>query len=331
MRTPPLMPGPTLAEITGWLAPSSYPRLKNPESGRIWTANARVVDGEALQKIGDGDYDLGARASQIRDQLFASNSFEAKDMLAVQLDDRALFLTPWRELLLSVLDEQAVRGNAQRKQYRELTDQWLARAAAESVGYRLVRAFRLEVQQIVFGMLMQAVRDKYPDETALRISSQFEGPLWTLVTEQPVHLLSRDFGSWRALLLEAVDRNIRYFEQNFDDGLEQRSWGERNAATIRHPLSRSLGILSRWLDMPRDSLDGDWNMPRAMSPDFGASERFAVSPGDEENGYMHMPTGQSGHPLSDYYRAGHDDWLRGHPTPFLPGNAVHILTLKGRN
>ena len=49
-------------------------------------------------------------------------------------------------------------------------------------------------------------------------------------------------------------------------------------------------------------------MPRVQDGAFGASERFAVSPGHEDQGYFHMPGGQSGHPLSPYYRAGFMDW-----------------------
>jgi penicillin amidase len=40
-----------------------------------------------------------------------------------------------------------------------------------------------------------------------------------------------------------------------------------------------------------------------------------------------MPGGQSGHPLSPYFLAGHDAWVRGEPTPFMPGVAVHRLEL----
>ena len=69
-------------------------------------------------------------------------------------------------------------------------------------------------------------------------------------------------------------------------------------------------------------------MPRVQSPGFGASERFAVSPGREEQGYFHMPGGQCGHPLSPFYRAGHEAWAAGEPTPFLPGPAAHRLTLR---
>ena len=41
-----------------------------------------------------------------------------------------------------------------------------------------------------------------------------------------------------------------------------------------------------------------------------------------------MPVGQSGHPMSPFYQAGHKAWEEGQPTPFLPGEAVHRLVLK---
>ena len=66
-------------------------------------------------------------------------------------------------------------------------------------------------------------------------------------------------------------------------------------------------------------------MPRVQQSSFGASERFAVSPGREDEGYFHMPTGQSGHPLSPFYRNGHDAWVHGAATPFLPGETIHAI------
>jgi acyl-homoserine lactone acylase PvdQ len=50
--------------------------------------------------------------------------------------------------------------------------------------------------------------------------------------------------------------------------------------------------------------------------------------GDEENGLMHMPTGQSGHPMSPFYRSAYEDCVSGAPSPFLPGPTRHQLTLK---
>jgi penicillin amidase len=312
---------------TGWLAAGQYPRILNPHSQRIWTANARVVDGEALSKIGDGGYELGARARQIRDDLLARDHFSPADMLPIQLDDRALFLTRWQRLLLDTLDSAAVRDNTGRQEYRQLVEAWESRASVDSVGYRLVRDFRTAVRERVFDMLVQPVRDKFGSDTKLSASKQIEAPLWTLLRERPRHLLSAEYSSWRELLLAAIDANLNYYRENYGDSLSQRTWGERNTARFQHPLSRAVPFLARWLDMPRDTLPGDSNMPRAQGPTFGASERFAVAPGDEAHGYLHMPAGQSGHPLSDYYRRGHDDWVEGRATAFLPGATVHTLTL----
>ena len=92
-------------------------------------------------------------------------------------------------------------------------------------------------------------------------------------------------------------------------------------------MSRAVPILAGWLDMPRSPMSGDSNMPKAQGRTFGASQRFSVSPGDEDNGLMHMPTGQSGHPMSAFYRKGHDNWLHGEASPFMPGNPAFTLNL----
>ena len=40
-----------------------------------------------------------------------------------------------------------------------------------------------------------------------------------------------------------------------------------------------------------------------------------------------MPGGQCANPLSPYFSAGHEAWVHGEPTPFLPGAAEHALSL----
>ncbi len=128
----------------GWLEPAEYPRLPNPASARLWTANARTLDFESADyaRLGDSGFDLGARARQIRDDLQAKTEFAPADFLAIQLDDRALLLTHWHDLLRDTLAHAGAPELAAMKKY---TDDWNGRADPASVGYRLTRTFRLEV------------------------------------------------------------------------------------------------------------------------------------------------------------------------------------------
>ena len=53
-----------------------------------------------------------------------------------------------------------------------------------------------------------------------------------------------------------------------------------------------------------------------------------MSPGRERDGYLMLPGGPSGHPLSPFYRSGFYDWATGKPTPVLPGSVAHKLVLR---
>ncbi|HMO36291.1 MAG TPA: penicillin acylase family protein, partial [Gemmatales bacterium] len=151
---------------------------------------------------------------------------------------------------------------------------------------------------------------------------QMEGPLWTLLDQQPEHLLPPRYPTWRDLCIDAVDRTIIVM-QSTGTPLEEQHWGTVNAPRVGHPLSAAVPFSARLLNLPETPLPGSRrDLPRISSTGHGASERFAVSPGREEQGIFHMPGGQSGHPLSPHYQDGHAAWEQGLPTPFLPGPKV---------
>ena len=306
----------------GWLAAREVPLIANPPWQRLWTANQRITEDPWLAKIGDGGYDIGARAGQIRDDLRAHDQFTPAHMLAIQLDDRALFLERWKDLLALELN-RAPKSDLHKKIESALSD-WNGRASIDSVAYRVVRAWRNEVVDTVLDGFAARVREKFPD-FAMPTLSQSEHAVWQLLHERPAHLLPPGYADWDALMIACADRAAENLDKQ-DGGIAARTWGERNTMRIAHPVSRALpAFVARWLDMPPDQLPGDRDMPRVQSPTFGASERFAVAPGDEEHGYFMLAGGQSGHPLSPYYGAGHADWAAGKPTPFLPGPAQHTL------
>jgi penicillin G amidase len=324
----------------GWIADAEYPVVLDPPSGRIWTANNRVVDRPALDVVGLGHYDRGARARQIRDRLMALDKASERDLLAIQLDDRALFLERWRQLLLKVLTPDAVAGHPQRAELRRAAaDGWTGRASVDSAGYTAVKRFRAASARFVIEPLVGPARRAdgrfvpLPPVINAVVWRVYDGVVWRILEERPIHLLDKAYRSWDDLLLAAADATVESLTSGGGTIAASR-WGDATRR-IRHPFSRSLPWLSRWLDMPGVRLPGDVDMPRVRDnigdEAFGASERMVVSPGHERDGILHMPGGQSGHPLSPHYGDGQAAWVNGEATPFLPGPTVHTLVLEPRS
>ncbi|WP_240922575.1 penicillin acylase family protein [Oleiagrimonas sp. C23AA] len=304
---------------TGFARPDQYPHIIDPPGARLWTANNRTTSGAWLNLLGDGGYARGARARQIRDDLRARQHFSPTDLLAIQLDDRAVFLGRWHDLLARL-----VARHDTLRPLAEPVAHWQARAAVDSVGYRVVRDFRGCVADATFAPFTARVRKRFSDFHWPRRS---ETALWRMVSERPMNLLDTRYASWDALLAGCGRKVMRHLS-SLPGGLRAQTWGKRNTATIDYPLARALpGWLGRWLDMPPDQLPGDRDMPRVQAPAFGASERFGIMPGHEAASYLHMPGGQSDNPLSPFYGAGHQAWVKGRPTPLLPGPIRHHLTL----
>ncbi len=312
----------------GFYPSREAPRIIKPPDGLLWSANARVVDGPMLAQIGFGDYDRGCRAGMIRDRLRALDQATEADMLSIQLDDRAVFLERWRKLLLDLLRPEVVSHDRRRLELKTLLENWSGRASVDSAEYRLVWEIRLRIIRAALSPLTARCRQADP---RFRLAGlECEAPIWALVTKRPAHLLDPAYHDWEFLLLAMVNATLAEATRN-GEPLARRTWGEKNVVRIEHPVSVASPLLSRLLslNMPAESLPGGRkDMPRVQGRTFGASQRMAVTPGRESEGYFHMPCGQSGHPLSAHYRDGHEAWIRGTPTPFLPGPVVHTLVLK---
>ena len=320
----PNVPMATDVHCPAWtIATDRAPNVIDPANGRLWTANNRTTDGDTLARLGNGDYALGARAKQIRDDLFAGQRFSESDLLKVQLDDRALFLTPWWTLLR---DSASRAKTPALRELAAVSTQWQGRASVDSTSYRIVREWRMAVHARILDGLTAPAQVAMGDAFEMPQFGQLEGVVWPLLSQRPAHLLPKQYASWDALL-EASAKDVAD-ALKARGPLAQRTWGERNTMAICHPLAKAIPLVGkRLLCMPPDQVPGDGAMPRVVGPSFGASERMVVSPGHEAEGITHMPGGQSGHPLSPFWGAGHEDWVHGRPTPFLPGATKYTLTL----
>ena len=305
---------------SGWLNRDEYPRIVDPQNGRIWTANARVVDGDMLAKIGDGNYEVGSRARIIRERLESQDRFTAADLLSIQLDTSAEFLTRWRTLLLeelkTVTDQPRIR-------LREIVERdWDGKASPGSAGYRLTRMFREEVTEAIIAFLLDRVQRSGRHVRLPQRASARRADLETRLGEAdaPARPGVRDLGRADSAggnrcrracgTAGRTGRTVVNLEHHRPTGI------------LCHPACRSwtAGSTCRAQTLP-----GDLYTPNMHWNSNASSERMIVSPGRESEGIMHMPTGQSGHPLSPFYSNSHTAWVNGDATPFLPGPSdLHV-------
>lgn len=308
----------------GYLATKQYPSVVNPSEQRLWSANARVVGGESYALLGNGGYDLGARNWQIKQRLFAKEQFNELDLHAIQLDHQALMLAPWQQLLLQQLDDQFVQQH-QLQDYQIAVLESSDFAATDAIGYTLVRAFRQKALQLLFAPIAS-----YLEQQGLRsrdLKYPLAAPGWEMIQQQRPDTLPASFQSWPELLQQAILQSQAELTQRYGS-VSQKNWGRVNQARIEHPLAAAIPWLGKRLNMPTSPMAGDNHMPRVQRPGFGQSQRMVVAPGREEYGILTIPTGQSGHPLSPFYKADHDFWLQEQALPFLPGPAKYSIQLQ---
>ena len=142
---------------------------------RLWTANSRVVDGEDFERLGDGGAALGIRAWQIRDGLQARSQFAETDLLAIQLDDRALLLGRWYDTLRDAA--RSAPADSALQALAAGAHDWTGHAGVDSVGYRIVRAWRLAVHARIADGLLAPARSALGSGSATRSSG---APPWYL-------------------------------------------------------------------------------------------------------------------------------------------------------
>lgn len=304
---------------TGYYAPAEVPVVR--DQSRLWTANSRVVGGDAYAKLGDGFGDNGSRALRIHKRLLAKEKFSEEDMLSIALDDFNERNVYWRQAMLAELVTR--RGDTALAAMIPLVRASADRADPSSAGYRLVARFRAEFIDLLYGAWLGK-----PGKDERYAIGATDGGARRMLREKPAALVPPGFASWDAVVTATLKTVADKAAKDDGGDLKAYTWGQGRTASIGHPLAKAIPLL-HYLTDPKDGpVPGDTGTVRAAAPGFGASERFVVSPGHEASGVFHMPGGQAGNPWSPYYLAGHEDWVTGRATPFLPGRTKWAMVMR---
>lgn len=313
------------ARWDGFIPPDELPRVIDPDEGFLVTANNRTLGKEYPYVIGH-NFSYSYRAYRIAETLKEMSRISEEDMLALQLDTVSEFFEFYRRLALSVLSGGSEDGGL--ADAKRAIEGWNGRFDADSTGIALLAEWRRSLSKAVFAPLLS--RCAAADPGFAYAWREQETPLRTLLEEQsPQTLPNRQYADWRSFLTETLRQSAEAIKRrNGIEQLDHLTWGQINRIHLSHPFSRSFALAGWILDMPEEPASGCRSFcVRVLFDGHGASERMVVSPSHAEDGILHMPGGQSGHPFSAHYRDQQKAWAEGDVLPFLPGAAKHHLTL----
>lgn len=313
----------------GWdgaIAPQELPRLVDPAQGFFATANNRTLGRDYPHRLAHNQAN-GYRAYRISERLQAKQILDERDLFDIQLDTRSEFFEYYRSLALDTLKAET-RQDDVLEEARRAIEAWDGQMDAGSLGIGLLWLWRENLASTVFAPVVARCRQAQPDFAYSW--REMETPLRALLSQQiPQTLPDARHPDWHGLILQTLADSVRELKQRQGvESLDGLVWGDINRVAIRHPFSKSMPFLSRWLDMEAAKFSGCAGFcVRIVGNGHGASERLVVSPNHPEQGILHMPGGQSGHPLSGHYRDQQAAWQEGIALPFLPGVGGHRLGL----
>ena len=311
-------PGPTASspgtpqaaggEWTGYIPFDAMPSVLDPEGGIVATANARISpDGYPYQIT--LEWADPYRNERIWKWLGGKQKLTRADMLKLETDVFSESDQETAQRLAYAIDH-AARPTARARAAADLLRSWDGVLGVDSAGAAIVTAAEQAFWPAVLGA-------KIGDGWRLYDWSESGYAREQLIAHEPAAWLPPNYASWNDFLAALVDGAVAQAPANL------RSWryGDVHTIAMEHPLWKLLpGSRSGIGPLPQS---GDHSTVKQVTGDLGPSQRFTADLGDLDGSTENIVMGQSGDPVSPYYRDQWASWYGGttFALPFSAGAA----------
>ncbi|HET9784189.1 MAG TPA: penicillin acylase family protein, partial [Terriglobales bacterium] len=303
----------------GWIPFSQMPRVFDPASGLLATANARITPDDYPYTI-TTDWDAPNRTRRIYQILQQLPRWNASAMGRVQADviseQDASFA---RALLAAGAAERAAGTPLPATAERALAMLRGFRGAMGHTSAAPTLAF-LTRQEFLRRVLSAKVGDPTARQYRWHRAPVFEQ--WLLATH-PRQWLPPGYADWNALLVASLEGVAA------ETTLEAPAvhWGKYETLSILHPVYSHIPLLRNSADLGPVEINGSpltvkqaRNVELGNIHDLGPSMRFVADLADWDRSTLTLEAGESGEPFSRHYRDEFPAYLsaRGLPLWFSP-------------
>ncbi len=298
------------------LVPGTYlpfdlmPHAYDPPSGFLATANSRVTADNAPIGL-TLEWADPYRVERIYKSLEGRDQLKPADMLAVQTD------------VYSEVDQELGHRFAYAIDHTPGADERLRKAAD------LMRAWdgRLTTDSAAASLVTQARRALWPlilePKLGKEIAAEYR---WSesnfaeeeIIMHAPADWLPPAYKNWDELLTDAVRQGMKSGKAPGD--VARWSYGSWHVVDIEHPLAAFLPLIGRVAGTGEQPQSGDTTTVKQVGRAMGPSQRFTMDWSNIDGSTENIVLGESGNPLSSYFRDQWNDWYGGttFALPFSP-------------
>lgn len=302
------MPGWTgLYEWDGYVPTNLQPRIRNPKSG--WIATANNKHSSKYPYVISNYYHYPDRYERIKEVLTSKEKISLEDIKNLQSDVYSKLAEEILPILLEDLSQFDLSKDTIQKNAYEILKKWDYNTTIHSIGssifhlllkYLLKNTFEVHLGSKFFN---QYLKKQFIPINALRIHLKNPQSSWF------DHPETKEKEVRKEIVYKSFQNALEELKQYSND-IKKWEWGNLHILEFQHPFGKNkfLKILFNKGPYPVpgsistvNPMDFNLGQDLPFRVRSGASERYIMLPGKIEDSYRIIPTGIHGGPLSEHY------------------------------
>ncbi len=302
-------------EWQGTIPFASLPSALDPPSGILATANSRITPDNYPSPL-TLEWAAPYRNERIWKWLGSHDKLNRADMLKLQTDINSDVDHELAQRFAYAIDH-AQHTTPRLREAADLLRSWDGVLRTSDAAPAIINVSKAAFWRVL-------LRPRLGDDWKLYDWPESAFAEEQLITTMPAAWLPPHYASWNDLLADAVDQGLTLFQA--PPSLKSWNYGDFHQVEIAHPLYSMLPLMG-WTGIDAVPQSGDTSTVKQVNRGFGPSQRFTMDWSDIDQSTENIVMGESGDPLSPWYRDQWPLWYTGAtmPLPYTPA-AVQAVT-----
>lgn len=290
----------TQHEWQGFVPFDQMPSTLDPANGILATANSRVTPDNYPYQL-TLEWASPYRNERIWKWLSGKDKLTPADMLTLQTDVYSELDQELAQRFAYAIDH-AHKTDARLRQAADLMRSWNGVVGIDSAPAAVVVA----AKHAFWPMLLQP---KLGDDWKLYQWASSAFAQEEIIMHAPAQWLPQEYATWDDFLTACVSRGLE--EDHAPADLRTWRYGYAHPVDIEHPLYGMLPYFKKWTGTGAQPQSGDSSTVKQVGRSFGPSQRFTMDWSNVDSSTENIVMGESGDPLSPYYRDQWPYWYNG--------------------